>query len=716
MEIKFGKLVLRLDNEAKGITAITIDGRCITHSSAAMPLFSMRLLEENGTFFKISAADAQTTEIVQSSDVIEITYKDIQQTDLDITVVIRNQDGISFSLRLKNRTKYLVEWIDFPQIIVPNDLVGNGGKSRILWPFNEGTEISDICARDDLWHSYIEPEYPSRGLAGLFPGAVESQFVAYYDDRGGIYLGAHDNQGNLKCIEVFQKDGGIKLQFRLYPGIGFGESYCMDYDMILLPFDGDWHDAADIYRQWFDVCAPKDFVKIGENPNLPDWYHEMPVIVTYPVRGRHDADVMAPNQLFPYLNVMPHIEKLEQALGGKIMVLLMHWEGSAPWSPPYVWPPYGGEEALQKLICALHEKGHLLGVYCSGLGWTQHSGTTFYDQEAQYKEQNLWRHMCASPKGEVLESTICRGLRYGHDLCPEQSFTIDTLNHEVDCMTKAGIDYIQILDQNHGGLSTFCYSKIHGHPPAPGSWQIRAMKKLIEGFRTVAEHHGKKVLFGCESAAGESFIPNLLLSDNRFNLNYFMGRPVPLYAYLYHEYVNNFMGNQVCGHFAWDHDSTPDNIYYRMAYAFSAGDMLTLVIDENGSPTWNWGDSSSKTLPPQEETIQFAARLHAMQRRFPEFLHTGRMQKPYGVQSDTTIFRLRTGRELADQTVMVSAWRAQNGKEALFAVNYTSRPAEAVISLDGRCATLYMETEQRPIIGSETIHMPPLSVLAIVFD
>lgn len=109
--------------------------------------------------------------------------------------------------------------------------------------------------------------------------------------------------------------------------------------------------------------------------------------------------------------MIPVIRELSERLNSKILVILMHWEGTAPWAPPFVWPPYGGKEALEEYINALHAEGHLLGVYCSGLGWTQKSKLTDYSGEEMFKEQDLGKIMCVSPKGERPLSKICTAQR-----------------------------------------------------------------------------------------------------------------------------------------------------------------------------------------------------------------------------------------------------------------------------------------------------------------
>lgn len=616
--------------------------------------------------------------LLKVSKSLENGFECVYENDiLEVFVKAEIKDTINWGISITNKGRDVIEWVNFPQLVVANDLKDSGGDSKILWGFNEGCLIDNIKFRNSGW-GYIEPQYPSEGVMGIFPAVVESQCMAYYNSESGLYFASHDKDENLKGIDFYEYGGGIKLQFRHFTGCDFEKGYTMPYPMVMKFFEGDWMEAAEIYRRWFEENRSSEFVPIKDNNKLPKWYAEAPVIVTYPVRGRFDTDEMTPNKLFPYCNALKLIEEFEKKFDSKIMVILMHWEGTAPWAPPYVWPPYGGEDELKKFIDSLHERGDVLGVYCSGLGWTQKSKLDDYDMSGYFEENNLKDYMCLSPQQELPLSKICTDQRSGYDMCPTQEFTVDVMCDQVEKMANSGIDYIQLMDQNHGGTSYFCFSRNHGHPPVPGKWQVEAVKKLL----SKAESYGEKLLLGCESAAAETYIPQLLFSDNRYNLCYTVGQPVPLYAYVYHRYLNNFMGNQVCTHAGFDHKKSPENIFLRTAYSFCAGDMLTVVIDDEGRCIFNWGYHEDNVYPDQDALAKLIKNLNYWrQGSTKKYLHRGVMQKPFEVECTRIQMIGARGFDHEVDSVLTSAWEADDGAFGQFLVNYTEDAKTCKIKL-----------------------------------
>jgi hypothetical protein len=197
------------------------------------------------------------------------------------------------------------------------------------------------------------------------------------------------------------------------------------------------------------------------------------------------------------------------------------------------------------------------------------------------------------------------------------------------------------------------------------------------------------MLLGCESAAAEPFLGNLCFSDNRFELNWFIGRPVPLYAYLYHEYLRNFMGNQVSSPFTPDYDT----LRFRMAYAYTAGDCLTLVCTPDGGFMVNWGCHDFSKLPDREKTIDFAANLQAFYRNgAKKYLLDARMRKPLPYHAQELEYGMYGGRIVRVPAVLSSAWQAADGSEAQLFVNHT-------------------DLEQRCTVGEDTLVIPPLSAV-----
>lgn len=681
-----------------------------------MPLYEIQMRMKNGDIKRVSGYDGKLCNFVKNDNNYTVKYNSFKNADIEVTVSIKFAEDIKWRISVKNNGTDVIEWIEFPKITVINDLKYLGGKSKLLWGFNEGAIIEDIGAKEKHADFRSRPfEYPQEGSMPIFPGIVETQFSAYICDGFGLYMGAHDAEYNMKGIDFVPFGNSIYMQYRLFTGLDFGQDFEMNYDFVMSSFFGDWHDAAEIYRNWFEKNN-SDFIKIVDNEKLPDWYKESPIVVTYPVRGEFDTDEMFPNKLFPYIKGMEHIERIAKATGSKIMVILMHWEGTAPWAPPFVWPPYGGEEALKEYIDALHKSGHLIGLYCSGLGYTIQSNLVKeYNKKDEFERENLSEVMCVSPKGELPLSKICTAQRSGYDLCPACQYTCDTLCKEVMSMANANVDYIQLLDQNHGGTSYFCYSRKHGHPPVPGKWQKEAVIALLRKLEEVTQGGGRKVLLGCESAAAEAYIPYLLFNDNRFNLNYRIGGyAVPVYSYIFHEYINNYMGNQVSAHGPFNAEKYPNNLILRIAYSFIAGDLITLVINQDGDVIWNWG-LHGVPLPNQKNIYEYIKNANAIRKGIgKKYLQGGKMCKPLKILTEEdTVMELEGGYTCHFPKVFTSRWTAQDGSIGQIITNYNDEEVDIRIETDRNIVVRYNDEFSSAYKAGENIKLKSFQTVLV---
>ncbi len=665
LRIKNQKSSISIDLERGVVTEFFGNGRDLCQGNT-YPLFVVSIIHPDYKNDKIPSFDFTFQKLEETDKGYRFTY--IYDDQYTVTAYIENDcdlDEFRFRIGVKNKTDALIEWVEYPGLSWKDDLDGSRN-SQMLWIFNEGALVS--YNKDKMW-PYEDPCYPSWGSFGIYPNMIESQFMAYLYDDGGLYIGCHDKEDNVKQLDFYHKDERIKLQLRFYSGVNYGEDFSMEFDIVFRFFKGEWQDACDIYRNWFESVT--DIQKIENNEDIPNWYEESPLVVALPIRGAHDTETgMPPNKLYPYDNLLREVEKIEKKSKSKLLVLLMQWEGTAPWAPPYVWPPYGGEEGFKEFSQKIHEKGHYLGLYCSGFAWTQQSKTVpEYNKEKEFEEKNLKAEMCVGPDQRLEYRTVCTPQVVGYDFCPNSKFLRQVIEQEVENMFNAGVDYIQLLDQNHGGGSYFCYSKDHGHPPVPGKWQVDSVNQILQNV------HQDKKLFGCESAAAQPFIDNLRFSDNRYTLAELVGDAVPAYAYIYHSRVNNFMGNQcVCSMVYHE-----DDYCYRLAYSFLAGDMLTIVINEDGEVIHHWGAARDKEENPNQESLyELISKCNLWRVNAKQYLCYGDMQKPLEYQCDEycnfEVFRRRNFDKKVPK-VLSNAF-SYGDKRADFFVNFTK---EAVV-------------------------------------
>ncbi|MBO4326680.1 MAG: hypothetical protein J5950_05370 [Clostridia bacterium] len=632
------------------------------------PLFRVCLRKSGGEAVVIDASGGRLNALAvkcgPSGETVraEAVYGFENGTSVSVKAEI-DADTLNWRADTKVPDGYVLEWIELPAVTL-KPLNGEGGEASVLFPFNEGAIVDSIALKEATNFRSWPIEYPSLGSFQMFPNMICSQFQAYLMPGYGLYTGAHDPERGLKYIDFTGNGGGVELHMRIYPA-SYGENGTNrgpDFPVVWKFFEGGWEDAADIYRAWFESALPEGLNKISENPYLPDWYFDMPFVVSYPVRGIHDMDEMKPNALFPYTNALGLIDDIEKATAAKLLVLLMHWEGTAPWAPPYVWPPYGGEENFTEFRDELHKRGDLLGVYCSGFSYTVKSNLNDYSREEEFEKKGLEKAMCAGPDGKVLLSRICPGQRAGYDLCAASEEGDKILAEAYTPLFRAGLDYAQILDQNHGGGQYLCYSSEHGHPPVPGQWMTENMRGLLSRWKEAS----RGMLLGCESSAAEPYISNLPFSDNRFELNWYIGRPVPLCSYIYHEYMHNFMGNQVSSPFY----QTEDSLFLRLAYSFAAGDCLTVVLTPDGRVLDHWGGRDFSTLPDRDEVFAFVKNLTEFAKgEAHEYLCRGRRIKT--PETDCPAHEYRTAARAVSIPDVFSAAYTLDGKSVQIFVNHT---------------------------------------------
>jgi len=213
------------------------------------------------------------------------------------------------------------------------------------------------------------------------------------------------------------------------------------------------------------------------------------------------------------------------------------------------------------------------------------------------------------------------------------------------------------------------------------------MEALHEHIVQVQSAGGQSAVIGCESAAAEPYLRQLPFNDLRYQLALYVGRPIPLYAFLYHEYIVNFMGNQAHSTLILDCAASPENLQLRLAYSFVAGDLLAVTLKDGGEIHWGWGAPWEMQGPDQEAALRLLAHLTAWrQHAARDYLCYGRMERPAAVETEAAdqVLLVRTdGPALSWAPVLASRWTSPHGQQAQVLVNYRDRPVDCTLLIRG---------------------------------
>jgi hypothetical protein len=457
-------------------------------------IWQIELRSRTGDVFSLDNNAECKTSYTKSEGKLGLSWEGIdlpgEEDALDVRVEIEleKSSGLSYwSIKVENGSENWGIWtVDFPYI---TGIKAEGAK--LAYPQFLGRLVS---LPDSLPVKMI---YPC--------SSATMQFSAVISGSKGLYLAAYDPQ----CYhKEFLYEEGVSYRTRNFPEeMGLpGKDFILPYRAVVGSFDGDWIDAAKIYRSWATKQKWCSKGRLSERTDIPDWFRD---ISLWFVGG--PSDNMA--RLLDFLDTS----------------IAFHWYNwhEIPFDkfyPDYFPPKEGFADKVQEL----QKTGIRIMPYINARLWDTAAKSWESEKPEPYttKDQNL-------------EKYIEHWANQNHSvMCPYTEFWHKKVSEIVSTLVgKYRVDGVY-LDQIASMSPVLCFDKSHGHTAGGGDYWVEGYRKLVEKTREDARKTNPDAILTTEDHAE----PFLDLFDGFLTCNSVFVAPelIPLFNYVYSGYMIAF--------------------------------------------------------------------------------------------------------------------------------------------------------------------------------
>lgn len=642
-----------------------------------LPLFIIEFLGESPKFRTISSSEARKVIVTKTEtdgvETIVLDYEGISDFGIGARVTVRcpkNEALTYWSLEVDNPTAEWIGHIQFPIIEVPFDCnPTEENHSYILSSLYDGVLASPVIPTTVIG-SWRQPRYntPETWRSTNYPRECTAQLLAYYNAFGGLYVACEDPTGVPKLISPIVEKEGVTMGLGHYPGTHGPGKTNLAYNVVLGTFQGDWHNAAEIYRNWASK-QPFTTRKIAQRPELPKWLFEPLVGVAFPMRGQGDWDPPATinPEYSPATKALPYLDKLAQAFDSPLMPIVFNWEHAGPWVQPEAFPPVGGEAGMRKFMKDAKAKGWHPVIYGNGLNWVVGQKNTGYDGMEYFQTHGGEAAAIRRADGTIIPSV---GWRTLYQTCVATDASRKMILGMTRGMAELGPDAVQQFDQGVGAVA--CYATDHGHPPVPGPWMSKAFASLLKEDNEIARSVNPMVTTSSEGAPPEVYLQDFGFWDARFggggSLN------CSLFSFIYHEYLPAHAGFYL-------NSVNDEALRASVARAFVMGYILNFTLRDKGQISFEWNHIWDRAIPDQNAILDWAKRAtHFRTGVARDFLLFGKMLLPWSV-TNVPYRDYGYGKE---PLVQSATWQSQDGRIGVVLANYGDSKVAPRVELEGQ--------------------------------
>ncbi len=583
------------DKNAQLTALKSVPSQTIFTSLEALSLFVLKIRGQNGEEYECnSIKEWNYVKMESGTDGYVFTFTGPEN--------IPGEENLSVALQIgKNKQSNTNKWyesaitVSWVQCIIPEGLsLVNatllplsfrefGTKTQAFYPYSSGIVCEPFTDKKN-----INIRYPS----GF--GASMSWFALWDKDGKGVYVAAHDETTTFKDL-IFSSDTiNKKVDIALrYPSENLGQanSRFAPCKIVLTGFQGDWYDAAVLYRDWVKneaIWYPRESLTIDGRSDTPQWMKELSVWAT-----GSDKD----------------IEKFQNTFGVPIGFHWYSWH-QIPFDNdyPHYFPPKANFEArvaeLQK------NKNIFVMPYINGRLWdskdngTQDSLFTKQALPGVVKQENgrpvLEKYGSKESDGQdVYLGVMCPTAKVWHDKQTEIVLRLaKPSDGNFDNKGNYGVNAVYI-DQTAAAPPRECFDKTHGHTLEGGDWWVQAYRNLMnnihaqlsEGVALTTESNADGYADGFDAFLVWQFQHN---------------GQVPAFAAVYGGAIQLFGRG-------YDSDGSVLSSKMKLAESFVFGEQIGWI---------------STSILNESEKLEYMKKVVSLRHKFREYFYKGEMSRP----------------------------------------------------------------------------------------
>jgi hypothetical protein len=483
------------------------------------------------------------------------------------------------------------------------------------------------------------------------------QYMSYYNAQYGLYFGSHDPKASLKTFKASDNAGSITLSIdNPAPNRTLaGNDWNFPGEFELDAYQGDWYDAALLYKDW--VYRKADYRPPANRPERAKRLGNISVWATQSINDDiHYGNGHTREELGNYL------EDLENALStdSQPVTLGMYWLSIHGANNEFNMPKLYPSDDAKYLVNRFNSLGVPTMLY--GNGYLYDLNIVNPDETVPAFSE-VEKYAAKTIKGSLYPTQHWVGHEFAR-MCSTpkgwQNILAKVHGKYVAPLGTSGI----FLDQITAARPEQCYDKSHGHSLGGGHYWRDGYKKMIEGIRSKYSV-GTYVL----SEAVNDSLMDVIDGYETMKPMYLFDNQVPAMQVVYGGKVQFIGPSSGTGSYVPGVDS--EDLYGMSAYVFALGSTQGYFYPQ---------------LSSNREATNYVRKLARLREKLKDYISFGEMKRSLqlgGAIPETTIRRKNYDGTVVSTKISViqtGTWSTEDKRSVAIVFINAQVPGSAPIS------------------------------------